>query len=93
MMRKPAWWQKNLLLLVLTGLCACSAADNPEKLMASTEKAKDEGNLHVATDLSHRAAELRPDDFQSLREKRKHVPSSTRGIRVVTCRNTKPRHG
>ncbi len=64
-MRTPAWWQKHLLLLVLAGLCACSAAEDPEKLMASAEKAKEEGNLQVAADLYHRTAGLRPDDFQT----------------------------
>jgi hypothetical protein len=64
MMRKPARRQRYLLLFVLAGLLACSAAENVEKLMTSAETAKKEGQLHLAADLYHRAAGLRPHDFQ-----------------------------
>jgi len=63
MMGTSGRWQRHLFLLVLSGLVACSAAENAEQLIALAEQAKQEERLHAAADLYHRAARLRPDDF------------------------------
>ncbi|MDQ3829723.1 MAG: hypothetical protein M3361_10540, partial [Candidatus Tectomicrobia bacterium] len=63
MMGKSPRWGKGLLLLCLAFLVACSAAENAEQLIALAEQAKQEERLHAAADLYHRAAGLKPDDF------------------------------
>jgi tetratricopeptide (TPR) repeat protein len=56
-------WRRKLWLLCLSILVACSASENAEKLIALAEQAKQEERLNVAADLYHRAAGLKPDDF------------------------------
>jgi hypothetical protein len=62
---KSRRWQRHLFLLVLSGLVACSSAENAEKLIALAEQPRHEGQVNVAADLYHRAAELRPHDFHT----------------------------
>ena len=52
------------LLLLLACLAACDQAREAERLLVSAEQAKKAGQLKVAAALYHRAAGLRPRDFE-----------------------------
>jgi tetratricopeptide (TPR) repeat protein len=56
--------QLSLLIpLLLALLAACEHAGEAERVLAVAEEAKKAGQLQVAADLYHWAAELRPQDF------------------------------
>jgi hypothetical protein len=55
---KPSRWRSRVFLLMVGWLFACQQAGEVETLVASAEKARHEGQLALAADLYHRAAEL-----------------------------------
>jgi hypothetical protein len=64
-MKRSSWrWYLGLLVAVL--VVACDQAGEAEKLVASAEQSRQAGQLKVAADLYHRAADLREGDFDTL---------------------------
>jgi Flp pilus assembly protein TadD len=55
--------RRGLVLLCLSLLVTCSSAENAEQLLALAESSKQAGRLSAAADLYHRAAGLKPEDF------------------------------
>jgi hypothetical protein len=62
---KRSPWRWSLGLLVAAFLVACDQAGEVERLVASAEQSRQAGQLKVAADLYHRAADLREDDFDT----------------------------
>ena len=60
---KLTQWGSLLFPLVLVFLCACDRAREAERLFAAAQEAEKAGQLEVAADLYHRAAGLKPHDF------------------------------
>lgn len=61
---KPSPWRWYLLLFAAF-LVACDRAGEAERLLASAEQSRQAGQLKVAADLYHRAADLREGDFDT----------------------------
>jgi Flp pilus assembly protein TadD len=64
-MLRPFRWRGNLFVLLLSWLVSCGQGSNAEWLVASAQKAEQEGQLSIAAELYHRAAALKPDDFNT----------------------------
>ena len=60
---KRAQWRSRLFPLVLVFLFACDQAREVERLITAAQEAEKAGQLEVAADLYHRAAGLKPHDF------------------------------
>jgi len=65
MSMKLSQWRDLLLLLACSFLFACDQARDAERLIAAGEESEKAGQLQVAADLYHRAAGLRPQDFDT----------------------------
>jgi hypothetical protein len=63
---KRSSWRWYLGLLVAVSLVACDQAGEAERLVASAEQFRQAGQLKVAADLYHRAADLREGHFDTL---------------------------
>ena len=61
----PSPWRWSLLLFAAF-LAACDRAGEAERILASAEQSRKAGQLDVAADLYHRAADLRAGDFDTL---------------------------
>src|SRR4030095_5892822 len=62
---KPSHWHGSLVLLVCAVLTACSPGEQAEQLVASAEHARRNGQLTMAAELYHQAAEIQPYHFQT----------------------------
>lgn len=61
-MKRPTW-HFGAVLVVLFMLWSCDRAGQAERMITRGEAAKHAGDLVKATNLYHRAEQLRPDDF------------------------------
>ena len=62
---KPLHWHGSLVLLVFALLAACSPSGQAEQLIALAEHSRRDGQLTMAAELYHRAAELQPQHFHT----------------------------